>query len=212
MTKHQSETLSALLDGQFEDIDNTEQAVQELVENASQRERWFRYQLSAAVIKGEAQVGLPFDISAAVAAEVARQPAYQQQLAQQRWWQQAVAWLQHGWVRPVANVAVAAGVAIVAIVGVQSLQRVDDGMMANPLSGSSSPLQGFETMPLGGVINPVSFNTVHPASDVQDTDMERRLLQSFFVDHHQQLQFGAQDELLNTDVPAATPVQPEEID
>lgn len=193
MTIHQREKLSALLDGHIEG----DEIVMELVDNATERERWFRYQLAGAVIRGEATTEQPFDISAEVATQVASETVYSQSAAaqQQSIWLRAQRWLQNGWVRPAANVAVAAGVAIVAIVGAQSFQRFDDGtVINNPVTSPvSNSLQGFETMPLGGVINPVSFNTVHPQAEVQDSDQERRLLQSFFVDHHQQQQLSDQE-------------------
>ncbi|MFU8784565.1 sigma-E factor negative regulatory protein [Aliidiomarina sp.] len=200
MTIHQREKLSALLDGHIEG----NEIVMELVDNATERERWFRYQLAGAVMRGEATTQQPFDISAQVAAQVASEAVYSQSgsaAQQQSVWLRVQRWLQNGWVRPAANVAVAAGVAIVAIVGVQNFQRVDDGTVVNnPVAASaSSSLQGFETMPLGGVINPVSFNTVHPQAEVQDSDQERRLLQSFFVDHHQQQQLSDQESAENED-------------
>ncbi|RUO38225.1 hypothetical protein CWE13_00825 [Aliidiomarina shirensis] len=187
MTEHQKEQLSALLDGH---IDGDE-AMHELVENASQRERWFRYQLTGAVIRGEATSGQPFDISAAVAAQIAAEPKHA--VAPKSSWQALQQWLQGGWFRPAANVAVAAGVAIVTIVGIQSYQPVDDGIVAPEVAPSANT--GFETRPLGGVINPVSFNmTSSPAVDQQEVDQERRLLQSFFFDHQQQLQLSEQVE------------------
>ncbi|KKO47078.1 hypothetical protein VT06_17000, partial [Arsukibacterium sp. MJ3] len=67
MTIHQREKLSALLDGHIEG----NEIVMELVDNATERERWFRYQLVGAVIRGETTTQQPFDISAQVAAQVA---------------------------------------------------------------------------------------------------------------------------------------------
>ncbi|RUO22519.1 hypothetical protein CWE08_04905 [Aliidiomarina iranensis] len=188
MTEHQKEQLSALLDGHFDG----DEAVHELVENASQRERWFRYQLTGAVIRGEAISGQPFDISASVAAQIAAEPKHA--AAPKSAWQNVQQWLQRGWFRPAANVAVAAGVAIVTVVGIQNYQPVADGV-AIPDAGTGAAVnQGFETRPLGGVINPVSFNMTNTAVvDQQEADNERRLLQSFFFDHQQQLQLNEQE-------------------
>lgn len=189
MTEHQKEQLSALLDGHFDG----DEAMHELVENASQREQWFRYQLTGAVIRGEATSGQPFDISAAVAAQIAAEPKHA--VVPKSSWQALQQWLQRGWFRPAANVAVAAGVAIVTIVGIQSYQPVTDGIVAPETASAGAVNTGFETRPLGGVINPVSFNmTNSPVVDEQDVDQERRLLQSFFFDHQQQLQLSEQEQ------------------
>lgn len=189
MTEHQKEQLSALLDGH---IDGDE-ALHELVENASQRERWFRYQLTGAVIRGDVSNGQPLDISAAVAAQVAAEPKHA--VVPKSAWQSLQHWLQQGWFRPAANVAVAAGVAIVTIVGIQSYQPVTESTVSAEAAASSASTIGFETRPLGGVINPVSFNmTNSPVVDQQEADQERRLLQSFFFDHQQQLQLSEQEQ------------------
>lgn len=196
MTEHQQEKLSALLDGQL-DAD----AMQDLVENAAHRERWFRYQLVGAMLRGEAKEGQSIDISAAVAAAVAAEPQYVQASASApSAWARFKLWVgQRNWVRPAANVAVAASVAVVAIVGIQNLQPIDDGAPAVESTQRSATV--LETMPLGGVINPVSFNTVAtPANNEGDADFERRLLQSFFMDHQQQLQLNEQAEVESQDV------------
>lgn len=189
MTEHQKEQLSALLDGHLDG----DEAMHELVENATQRERWFRYQLTGAIIRGEATTGQPFDISAMVAAQIAAEPKHA--VVPKTSWQALQQWLQRGWFRPAANVAVAAGVAIVTIVGIQSYQPVTDGIVAPETASAGAVNTGFETRPLGGVINPVSFNmTNSPVVDEQDVDQERRLLQSFFFDHQQQLQLSEQEQ------------------
>ncbi|MCH8501751.1 MAG: hypothetical protein LAT77_07560 [Aliidiomarina sp.] len=196
MTEHQQEKLSALLDGQL-DTD----AMQDLVENAAHRERWFRYQLVGAMLRGEVKEGQSVDISAAVAAAVAAEPQYAQAGSNAHSaWTRLKLWAgQRNWVRPAANVAVAASVAVVAIVGIQNLQPIDDGAPA--LESTQRSATVLETMPLGGVINPVSFNTVAaPASNEGDADFERRLLQSFFMDHQQQLQLNEQAEVELHDV------------
>lgn len=199
MTEHQHEKLSALMDGQLD-----KDAMQDLVEHAAQRERWYRYQLASAVIRGEAQSGHAADISAAVAAAVAGEPQFAQQ-PQRSAWSRLAAWATgRNWLRPAANVAVAASVAVVAIIGVQNLQPIDDGSLPTDTPTRTNPV--LETMPFGGVINPVSFNTVHSpnqesnAANAVDADFERRLLQSFFMDHQQQLQLSQQDEVEVTEV------------
>ncbi|TRW49595.1 hypothetical protein FM042_01645 [Aliidiomarina halalkaliphila] len=185
MTEHQNEKLSALVDGE-QDRDT----MQALVENASHRERWFRYQLASAVVRGDAVAGHRFDISAAVAAEIAKSPVHAPASssllsAMQRWLRRS------SWMRPAASMAVAASVAVVTVVAVQQLQTPEDVINPAPQGRSVTTL---ETMPMGGVVNPVSFNTVHSPTEQQDVGLERRLLQSFMMDHQQQLQLSQQQE------------------
>ncbi|WP_194755812.1 sigma-E factor negative regulatory protein [Aliidiomarina indica] len=201
MTEHQNEKLSALVDGEQD-----QETMQALVENASHRERWFRYQLASAVVRGDAIAGHRFDISAAVAAEVAKSPvlapAKVSALAGlQRWLQRS------GWMRPAASMAVAASVAVVTVISVQQLQAPTEVTNPAPQGRSVSTL---ETMPIGGVVNPVSFNTVHTPSEQMDVGVERRLLQSFMMDHQQQLQLSQQQEVATLEAEAeVTPEQPE---
>ncbi|RUO21544.1 sigma-E factor negative regulatory protein [Aliidiomarina haloalkalitolerans] len=198
MTEHQQEKLSALMDGQLD-----KDAVEGLVEHAAQRERWYRYQLVSAVIRGEAQSGHAADISAAVAAAIAAEPQFAQEPSSA--WSRLTAWVTGGnWLRPAANVAVAASVAVVAIIGVQNLQPIDDGVTPAETQNRANPV--FETMPFGGVVNPVSFNTMQTpqqdsaATSVVDADFERVLLQSFMVDHQQQLKLSQQEEVEATEI------------
>lgn len=202
MTENQNEKLSALMDGE-----HTDDSLRELVENASHRERWFRYQLVSAMMRGDAKHGQPVDISAAVSAEIAREPAPVSEIS---WFASLRRKLMRaGWMRPAANVAVAASVAVVTVVAVQNFQQPEEVM--NPAPQTRSTVTALETMPIGGVVNPVSFNTVHTPTEEPDLGVERSLLQSFMMDHQQQLQLSQQDQLLegNAQSERETPRQPD---
>ncbi|RAK01487.1 sigma-E factor negative regulatory protein [Aliidiomarina maris] len=185
MTDKHNEHLSALVDG--EDIDAS--VLDSMLEDDAQKQQFQRYQLASSIIRNEAQPGFAVDISAAVAAQVAAEPSLQ--MPAKRWWQKAA---NDSWWRPAASFAVAASVALVTVIGVQNYQLSPEQSGADQVP-AENPL--FEARPLGGVGNPVSFNAVQEAPMLQQGAQgsdQRRLIQSFFVDHQQQLQLSQQEQ------------------
>ncbi|MEX1222113.1 MAG: anti sigma-E factor RseA C-terminal domain-containing protein [Idiomarina sp.] len=178
---------------------------------AEQRALWQRYALVGSVLRGDAEVGQPLDISAQVAARVAAEATATTDssvvdisvAAGGARTKAAMRWL-----KPAASAAVAASVAIVAVLSVQQWNQ--------PMPGSESSAPGMEpaliTNPLGGR-NPVSYNSVDSpgasktaaaaGSDAQQ--QHRRQLQSYLIDHQQQLQLRQQAEQETT--PESQPPQ-----
>lgn len=188
MTERQSETLSALMDGELNAVQE-QRYLDLLVNNEAERTRWHHYHLIGASLRGETKVGLPLDISAAVAAQIAQEPAHfvakhkrLNSIALQRWF------------KPAANVAIAASVALVTVLGVSHYQRIDDGTLIENehlVRGYQSALQ---TVPLGVVGNPLSYNAQQSQADTQEpltTKEQIRLqyqIQAFMLNHQLQLQ------------------------
>ncbi|MCC5856413.1 MAG: hypothetical protein JJU10_12150 [Idiomarina sp.] len=199
MTERRNETLSAMLDAQ----EASTESLTDLVRNQESRDTFARYQLVGAVMRGEAQVGQAVDISAAIAAQVAQEPAM---LAPKHGRLRRLQ--MQAWLRPVGQTAVAASVAIIAVLGAQQFMTVEEAVVpaSTPSAGHQPVLQ---TMPVGGVMNPVSFNTMQ-SSSAQDTSRQRMQLQSFMVDHQFQLQWNLEAPVVEQDAePENTESQPE---
>lgn len=196
MTDKSNQHLSALLDG--EELDKS--VLDKLLVDDAQKDTLNRYQLAGSIMRNEVQSGMKLDISAAVAAQVAAEPAHNvvpmptqaagRDDAKTAWTKPAA---NDPWWRPAVSFAVAASVALVAVIGVHNYQLdpTETGAQEAP---AASPV--FETSPLSGMASPVSFNAVQEApmlqQNSQSTD-QRRYIQSFFVDHQQQTQLSQQE-------------------
>ncbi|MAD54347.1 sigma-E factor negative regulatory protein [Idiomarina sp. UBA3162] len=181
------ESWSALFDSELDAIEQADFDAQ--LEDAEQSDRWYRYSVIKSAMKGELNHNGPLDISAAVAAEIDAMPATSNEVDSDNVVQA------HGssrsaaarkaamrWFNPVAKVAVAAGVAAVALITVQTYQTPTDA------SGVEQP--SILTNPLGAR-QPVSFspNSTPSASTTQQAleQSMRRQAQSYMIDHQQQL-------------------------
>lgn len=208
MTDKHNEHLSALVDG--EDVDGS--VLDSMLNDDAQKAQFQRYQLASSIIKNDAKPGMAIDISAAVAAEVAQQPAHTQaaQASQTIAKQRKAA--NDSWWRSAASVAVAASVALVTVIGVQNYQLTPEQSGGESVP-AASPV--FETAPFSGVGSPVSFNAVQEAPMLQQGSQstqgssQRRHIQSFFVDHQQQSQLSQQEQQTETTETEQNQEQPE---
>jgi|GEM_PF-650842 len=186
MTEQQKQILSAFTDNE----QMSEEALKALLNSPEQRLSWQRYHLIGALIRGDAKSGMPVDISAAVAEQVRNEPvSFAPGAARQGIFGRIK---QSRLVRPAANFAVAASVAVVTVLGVQNYLLIDDNVPGQPSVQAPSAL---ETMPVGGVVNPLSFSAPQPATQVTPGEemSQRRQLQSFLYGHQQQLQLSQQN-------------------
>jgi sigma-E factor negative regulatory protein RseA len=189
MSDKHNEQLSALVDSAEVD----EAVLERMLKDDQQRSAWHRYQLAGAIIRNEAKAGMPLDISAAVAAQVAEEPAIVAPRARRSWLKSAA---NDSWWRPAASFAVAASVALVTVIGVHNYQVSPTGeAVTNSADANSISNPVFETAPIGGMASPVSFNSVQsePLAPSDQGSAQRRQLQSFFIDHQQQTQLGQQE-------------------
>ncbi|RUO25828.1 hypothetical protein CWE09_03610 [Aliidiomarina minuta] len=187
MTDKHNEHLSALIDS--EDLD--ERVLERMLTDDEQKSTWQRYQLVGAVIRDEARPGMAIDISASVAAQVAEEPAIAAPKTRQSWLKPAA---NDSWWRPAASFAVAASVALVTVIGVTSYQMSPTGELPSQRADATSSNPIFETNPLPGFASPVSFNSIQesPRTEMDSGTAQRRQLQSYFIDHQQQLQLSHQ--------------------
>lgn len=195
MTNRSFEQVSALLDDAIADTREQAQQLDTLLSDSEAQQVWARYALYARVLKGEAAPQSPVDISALVAAQI-RTEAVPSQVVQGHFGKQRLA----RWLRPAGSVAIAASVALVAVLTVQQSQPVVPEQNVEP---------AFATNPLGGR-SPVSYNTVlqQNAPSEAERAQQLRLLQSYMLDHNQQLQLSLQAQQLNEQTETETEAEP----
>lgn len=200
MTDRSYEQVSALLDNASEDLREQEQQLDTLLSDTEAQHVWGRYALIGRVMKGDAEAHQPIDISAAVAARISAE-AQPGKVVQGRFGKQSV----KRWLAPAGSVAIAASVALVAVLSVQQ---------TNPVVPEETVQPAFATAPIGGR-NPVSYNTVLQSNEPTQAELAQhsRLLQSYMLDHQQQLQLSLQAQQLNenleTNSEANSEAQPE---
>lgn len=182
-----------------------------LLRDRDEQARLQRYALYGSIMRQDLPLGQPLDISQRVAAAIAQEQALTPTnvVAPNLNSGGARSKAALRWLKPVASVAVAASVAVVAVLSVQTWQV---GPMGTTEAGMEPALI---TNPLGGR-NPVSFNVAEgaaqgansqaglrmgvpmqeaPAVSQQEEMMwQRRQLQSYLIDHQQQLQLRQQAE------------------
>jgi sigma-E factor negative regulatory protein RseA len=122
-----------------------------------------RYQLMAEAMRGEVSDAAMIDISASVRHVLLQEPAHQQSSVITQPSVVPVAWIRR-WLRPVAGVAVAASVALVMVLTVNSV----DAPQAPALAVAQSPLPlPVVTPPVLAVMPPLQHN-VRPVANLNN--------------------------------------------
>lgn len=157
MSSEQKEWLSQASDNLSIDA----QQLDELLSDVELQATWLRYQTAGAAMRQELPAQPDNQIADQFAAWLDQEPAHQLvveavqpvntvvELSTVTLPTQTPA-ANQGWWKYVMQGAIAAGVALVAVVGVQTQLKSDDGMAA--------PLPVLQTNPIGGVAAPVSLN------------------------------------------------------
>lgn len=162
------EHISALMDG--ETLDN--EVISAVSRDAQLQQCWARYHLIGDILREEISPALPTDLPARIAAAIAAEPLNGITEAQPEparppalsFWRKL-----KPWAAQLGQVAVAASVALIAIVGVQYYHQTpsaDDAYSEAPV---------FNTLPLMGRTSPVSLGV--PVSDNAISNSQTRLLQ-----------------------------------
>lgn len=195
MGKTLHEKVSFLVDTKDLTPEHAQQGVEELLQDQEAQAYWHRLHVSRAILQNELQEGMPIDISQAVAAQIALEPEYTGAIPKET---KVLQWLQQ-MKKPVANLAVAASVACVTVLGVWSYQ--DASMPTDTeqmIQVSSQPL--LQTVPLGVVENPVSYDataqrttktkkdTLSSQKQAAQQAMAHKQIQFFIHDHQSQVQ------------------------
>ncbi|MGM0481397.1 MAG: sigma-E factor negative regulatory protein [Pseudomonadota bacterium] len=163
-------------------------AMDEWLDNDEERLRWHRYSLISSSLKRDlgqtTEVDISEQVSAAIAAQIETPEVIKTSLNSRS---SAVRKAAMRWLQPTAKVAVAAGVAVVAVLTVQTYQQ------PTLLPGSSGADQpSIMTAPIGGSSQPVSYSPsaqTQPLTEAapQQSQQLRRQAQSYLIDHQQQL-------------------------
>lgn len=187
MTVNARERLSAWMDDPQADASTLEL----LLTDSQLQQQYSRYRLVGDSLRGELQGPLQIDLSSRVMAALADEPTIlaPQGLKASLWQRRLQPVL-----RQAGQLAVAASVAALVVVGVQQFNRQPQDL--------SSPI--LETRPFGGSAAPVSMSLpLSPSEQAQQAAEQRRRLQAYLKDHQQQVR-------LDVVAPqAATPVAPQ---
>ncbi|MEC8326109.1 MAG: sigma-E factor negative regulatory protein [Pseudoalteromonas spongiae] len=147
-----------------------------------------RYSLIGDVMRGEGKELIQIDIADQVALALEQEETYSQVPEAPSVTEQVAAVNQQStvaisnWKKPFAQMAIAASVAAVAVIGVQSVPKDADIISPEP------QLQNLETMPFGGTATPVSYST-EPALETAQKglrELEEKRLGALLLEHQRQ--------------------------
>ncbi len=192
MSDHRLENTSALLDNDVADAQQLQQQLDVLLTDPQAQQSWQRYAMIGHIMRGDAQPSHRVDISLAIQAQLAQEAPHTAANVVRPQFGKTAASGSERWWKPIGGMAIAASVALVAVLSVQQPVAPDGGNV----EASSSPV--FVTNPLGNR-NPVSFNTVVLDNNPSEAEVaqQRALLQSYMLDHQQQLQLSLQQQQLD---------------
>ncbi|AIY64902.1 sigma-E factor negative regulatory protein [Pseudoalteromonas piratica] len=156
-----------------------------------------RYSLIGDVMRGEGQSLIQIDIADQVALALEQEETYNQEPfaedANVTTQQNTVAI--SNWKKPFAQLAIAASVAAVAVIGVQTVPQSTDSINAEP------QIQNLETIPFGGTATPVSYST-EPALETAQKglkELEEKRLGALLIEHQRQSRIAQAEKVKEDD-------------
>ncbi|WP_434930277.1 sigma-E factor negative regulatory protein [Shewanella sp. HL-SH5] len=176
MVKSSQEWVSAAVDGEVDD-----QTLAQLASDVDSHQEWQRYHMIGDTMRGELPAAIDLDITASIAAAIALEPTIMAPKAKMSEQDDAVITASQpsnvvSLFKQFGQYAIAASVALVAIVGVQSYDQDPD-----------SPLPVFNTRPLVGTMSPVSLQTGPVVNKLGYTNEQvleqRRRVNAYIQDH-----------------------------
>jgi len=184
MSSEHQDWLSAASDNQ----QLTAQQLDSLLQDTELQHKLERYHTIGAVLRREPQSALSVNFADDFAAKLADEPQYhlQSNRGLVRRIRSGLSYAANGrWLQPVAQGAVAAGVALMAVFGMQQYQQ-------SPQQDNLSPLPLLQTQPVAGFATPVSLSqtTVEDrfAEQEQQAMLEQqKRLQALLNAHRQQV-------------------------
>ncbi|MDX5407564.1 MAG: anti-anti-sigma factor [Chromatiaceae bacterium] len=158
-----------------------------LLSSAQLQQTLERYQMLGAVLRHETQSPLPASFADDFAAALENEPTYQLKSSQSLFSRikGGVAQAANGrWLQPVAQGAVAAGVALIAVLGVQQYQKPGEEML--------TPQPMLQTQPIAGFATPVSLSQTTVSDRFAEQEQQAMLeqqkrLQALLNAHRQQV-------------------------
>ncbi|MEW6981483.1 sigma-E factor negative regulatory protein [Colwelliaceae bacterium 6471] len=179
MSESKFETVSSLVDS----YQQNDSVFDELIKDQQLSDTWDRYHLIGDIIRDEVPSTLTLDLSAEIANAIAEEPtilAPNQSSTFMPKFKAKVVQL----IKPVGQMAIAASAAGLMILGVQQNVANNEAV---------TPSQVVQTVPLGGIADPVSFNfkQTDRMSQKQAYIEQQRRFQALLSDHHQQIKLSA---------------------
>jgi sigma-E factor negative regulatory protein RseA len=172
------ENLSALVDGEHIASSSSNSHILDAVRNDVDLQlKWKSYHLIRDGLRQELPVNIHFDIADKVVQALEAEPAI---LAPKKTWRDIplviniIPFAKQG-----GQMAIAASVAVVMIIGVQQLNQAD----VNQPFNAAPPIPGIQ-----GGLSPVSFDQVRNVPDSDGVEQRRRI-NAYMTDHKQQLRF-----------------------
>jgi len=156
-----------------------------------------RYSLIGDVMRGEGQSLIQIDIADQVALALEQEETYNQEpFAEDAnvTTQQNIVAISN-WKKPFAQLAIAASVAAVAVIGVQTVPQSTDTINAEP------QIQNLETIPFGGTATPVSYST-EPALETTQKglkELEEKRLGALLIEHQRQSRIAQAEKVKEDD-------------
>lgn len=193
MSSENQEWLSAASDNQTID----EQQLDVLLEQAELQQKLQRFHDVGALMRQEKSSLLPASFADDLAAKLADEPVYNlQQTSSLVTKVKSESKAANGsWLQSVAQGAIAAGVALMAVFGVQQYQQ-------SPVQDTLSPLPVLQTLPVAGFATPVSLSqtTVNSRFEQQEQQAmleQQKRLQVLLNAHRQQVRSMEQHQQAN---------------
>lgn len=186
MSESKFETVSLLVDN-YQQNDESFNAV---IDDEQLSDTWDRYHLIGDVIRGDVSSALPIDFSAQIAAVIAEEATV---LAPQS--EKSVQSVKAKVIRlfkPVGQLAIAASAAGLMILGVQQNNVAENQDPSGPV---------IQTIPFGGVADPVSLNFQQQdeKSQKQAFIEQQRRFQALLSDHQRQIKLKTLNKKTTTD-------------
>lgn len=174
MTEQKFETVSSVLDNS-----GNPESIEQFLKDEQMSDAWSRYHLIGDVLRDEMPEEVKLNLAQDIASAIAAEPtvlAPKKLSTGERLKAKVVQFS-----KPLGQLAIAASVTAVMIVGVQQNNVAENEQIV--------PAQVFQTMPIAGVADPVSLNVQQPsrAEQKQAYIEQQRRFQALLSDHNQQL-------------------------
>jgi sigma-E factor negative regulatory protein RseA len=184
MSEGKFETVSMLVDN----YQATPERLDKILHDEELSTQWENYHIIGDVIRGETPNTIQLDLSDKIAAAIAEEPTILSPKSAKH--SPKVSLKPRGTVvnlfKPLGQVAIAASAAWLMILGVQQANVAD--------ADTAMPQQVIQTIPLGGIAEPVSLNIAEqPSQRAQQQAYieQQRRFQALLIDHQQQIKLNS---------------------
>lgn len=174
MTEQKFETVSSVLDNS-----GNPESIEQFLKDEQMSDAWSRYHLIGDVLRDEIPQEIKLDLAQDIASAIAAEPTVLAPKKLSTGEKLKAKVVQFS--KPLGQLAIAASVTAVMIVGVQQNNIAESEQVV--------PAQVFQTIPIAGVADPVSLNVQQPsrAEQKQAYIEQQRRFQALLSDHNQQL-------------------------